>query len=53
VHRDADRAPSVEPALRYSLAPDITIVVRMDRANRAPFDSICSPASTCSPKSCG
>jgi ParB/RepB/Spo0J family partition protein len=38
VHRDADRAASVEPALRHSLAPDITIVVRMDSANRAPFD---------------
>jgi hypothetical protein len=53
VHRDADRAPSVEPALRYSLAPDITIVVRMDSANRAPFDFYLFPASTCSPKSCG
>ena len=36
-----------------SLAPDITVVVRMDSANRAPLDYYLFPASTCSPKSCG
>ncbi len=35
-----------------SLAPDITIVVRMDNANREPLDYYCSRASTCSPRSC-